>query len=190
MITRPAANALLLILFAVLCSCQTVSVKVDYNDQVDFFDFQTFAFLESPKKNDKGYVSMGDQTAQMMIRKALEQKGVSQVEGAKADILVALNVTEKDKVYYSNVHPGYYSYGRWGYSAYHWSQPEEYTESTIVLAFIDPKTKKALWEGICKNSSFDTISEKNLQKIVDAFFNYYPPLPGDDFKGYDAELQD
>ncbi|MCH2204662.1 MAG: DUF4136 domain-containing protein [Lentisphaerales bacterium] len=189
MITRPMAHVLLLAVFAILCSCQTVRVKVDYNDQVDFFDFQEFAFLEAPKKNSKGYVSMGDQSMKNMIRKSLQEKGVTEVESSKADILVAINVSEKDKVYYSNVHPGYYSYGGWGYS-HHWIQPEEYTESTIVLAFVDPKTKKALWEGSCKNTSFDTISDENLQKIVNAFFNYYPPLPGEGFEGYDVEIKE
>ena len=45
MITRPLAHVLLLAVFAVLCSCQTVRVKVDYNDQVDFFSMKKHYFM-------------------------------------------------------------------------------------------------------------------------------------------------
>ena len=186
MINRFLANALIVGICAILCSCQSVRVKVNYNEQVDFFDFKNYAWFEAPKENDKGYVSMEDQAVQNMISKSLDEKGLTEVERDKADILIAVNVKEKDKVYYANIPYSYYSYGRWGYSR-HWVEPEEYTESTIVLAFIDPKTKKALWEGVSKNTSFSSISEENLQKIIDSFLNYYPPLPGEDFKGYDSE---
>ena len=140
MITRPAAHALLLVLFAVLCSCQTVRVKVDYNDQVDFFDFKTYAWLNSSEKNDKGYVGMGEQSIKIMLQKSLDEKGLSEVAKDKADVLIAVNVIEKDKVYYSTHYiPGFYHYGRWGYN-HHWMDVDQYTESTIVLAFIDPKS--------------------------------------------------
>lgn len=182
MITRPVANSLLITLFALLCSCQSVRVNVNYNDQVDFFDFENYAWLEAPQKNDKGYVSMKDQTFQNMVDKTLVEKGFSKTDKDKADVLVALSITEKDKVYFSNIHPSYYTRGRYGYAHHHWYEPEEYTESTIVLALIDPKSKKAVWEGRSRNTSFSSLSKANLQKIIDAFFNHYPPLPEGDFE--------
>ena len=183
-------NLFIFFAFAVLCSCTTARVKVNYNDEIDFLDFKTFAWLKPIKKDGESYVSLGEQSVRKTINDALNSKGFQEVHASKADILVTTNVTKKEKVHY-NANPAFFNsyYGpRWGYSTF-WYGPEYYTESTFVLAFVEPKTKQSLWEGYIKNSSFDNMKELDIQKIVDAFFNYFPPLPSADFDGYD-KLED
>ncbi|MCM8531363.1 MAG: DUF4136 domain-containing protein [Lentisphaeraceae bacterium] len=179
-------NFVVLAIFTALCSCSTSRVKVNYNDEVDFLDFKTFAWLQPMKKDKKGYVSLGKQSVRKKINDALNLKGLQEVDAAKADVLVTMNVTKKEKIHYSSNPSFYHSHyrSRWGYSPY-WNEPEYYTESTFVLAFVDPKSKQALWEGYAKDSSFNDMNDTEVQKIVDAFFNYFPPLPTSDFEGYD-----
>ncbi|MCM8538594.1 MAG: DUF4136 domain-containing protein [Lentisphaeraceae bacterium] len=191
-------NLVILTVFIALCSCSTSRVKVNYNDEVDFLDFKTFAWLEPMKKDKKSYISLSDQSVRKMINEALKLKGLKEAQASKADVFITTNLTEKEKVSYNsnpaffNSNPAFFhSYYRpyWGYST-HWSAgPDYYTESTFVLAFVDPKTKHSLWEGYAKDSSFSSMSETEVQKIVDAFFNYFPPLPTPDFEGYD-KLED
>lgn len=185
MIYGSLKNLFILVIFAALCSCSTSRVKVNYNDEIDFLDFKTFAWLEPMNKDKKGYISLGEQAVRKKISDSMNLKGLQKVESDKADILVAINVTQKEKIHYSSSPAFYHSHyrSRWGYSPY-WYEPEYYTESTFILAFVNPKTKQALWEGYAKDSSFNEMSEAEVQKIVDAFFNYFPPLPTSDFEGY------
>ena len=154
---------------------------MNYNNDVDFLAFQNYAWLMPVDVNDKGYIGLGEQNLRMLVKESLLGKGLTETSIDKADVLIAVNVTEKEKVHYSSSHHGYYPYSRWGYS-HHWVEPEQYTESTIVLAFIDTKTKQALWEASAKNSHFEDLDDENLQKLIEAFFKHFPPLLTDDLE--------
>lgn len=158
----------------VLLSCRTTQVKVDYNDSVDFFKFRSFNWL--PRSGtQKEYVSVKEQKIFDTIENLLQEKQLQKSD--KPDLLVAVNVTEKDKVYYYPRHSfGHFHDYRWGYSSFHTYEPEVYTESTIFIALVDPQSKKAVWEGSSKSSNFENISDEKLKRILTAILTKYPPV--------------
>lgn len=157
-----------------LFSCRTTQVKVDYNEDIDFFKFKTFNWL--PRSGvQKGYFTVKEQRISQKVESLLQEKQLSKSD--KPDLLIAINVTEKDKVYYYPRHSfGHYNDYHWGYSSFHSYEPEVYTEYTIFIALVDPKTKKAVWEGSSKNSNFENISDEKLNEVLSAILSKYPPI--------------
>lgn len=156
-----------------LFSCRTTQVKVEYNDKVDFFKFRTFNWL--PRSGaQKEYLSVKEQKVFDTVEDLLQEKYLSKSD--KPDLHVAINVTEKDKVLYYPRHSfGHYDH-HWGYSSFNTYEPEVYTEYTIFIALVDPKSKKAVWEGSSKNSNFENISDEKLNEVLSAILSKYPPV--------------
>jgi hypothetical protein len=172
---------LLSVVLSLLCSCRTAEVHVEYNEDVDFLNFKTFKWLNSTDSKDKEYTSLKEQRIGSIIQNVLAERGLHFSE--KADVLVAVNVVEKEKVYYSqNYHrsPSVWGhYGHWGYHGSWASEPEYYTESTLVIALVDPKDKKALWEGRVKDWHFDRLTKEEMLKLISAMLKHYPPIGGE-----------
>ncbi|MCM8527824.1 MAG: DUF4136 domain-containing protein [Lentisphaeraceae bacterium] len=163
----------LAVLISSLFSCQSTPVKVEYNDSVDFFQFRTFNWLPRSQAQ-KDYYTVKEQKIQEKVESLLQEKQLTKSD--KPDVQVAINVTEKEKVYYYPRHSFGHFYDHWGYSSFYRYEPEYYTEYTIFIALVDPKTKKALWEGSARNWNFEKISDEKLDKLLSAILAKYPPI--------------
>ena len=165
---------LLLALFVfTLFSCQSTAVKVEYNDTVDFFKYRTFNWLpRSAAKKD--YYTVKEQKILTKVESLLQEKHLTKSD--TPDLQVAINVSEKEKVHYYPRHSFGHFHDHWGYSSFYSYDPEYYTEYTIFIALVDPKTKKALWEGSAKDWDFDKISDQRLDEILTAILAKYPPI--------------
>jgi hypothetical protein len=166
----------LLIASSFLFSCKSTRVNVQYNEEVDFLALQSYAWMEPVKDDSPGYISIQSQLMRKTLAETLSAKGVFEVaKGKKPDVLLALTVAEQEKVFWvDNASPYYYNRG-WGYYN-RFSSPTYYNEATIILAFVDPASKQALWQASLKDSSYENALPEHLQKIADALLRNYPPL--------------
>lgn len=155
-------------------SCQTADVRIEYNKEVDFFKYRTFNWLPGKEvKDTKGFQSLKSQKVKNVIQSLLAEKGIVRAE--KADLLVAINVTEKEKVYYTSRN-NFYGYRYWGYYGFRTYEPEYYTVSTLFVALVEPDTKKAVWEGSVEDWQYSSMSNEKMEKLLRALFDKFPPV--------------
>ena len=166
---------LIVCLTASLFSCRTARVHVEYNNEVDFFKFRTYNWLPRKGAEDKSYYSLKEQKIQSKLEGLLSEKQLHKSD--KPDVLIAVNITEKEKVHFNpRFGAGYYPSRYWGYHGFYRYDVDEYTEYTIFVALVDPKTRKALWEGSVKDWNYQGISEESLNEILKAIIDKYPPI--------------
>ena len=102
---------LFLMCIAILSSCSSVKVVSDYDTQVDFSTYKTFAFYK--KGIDKASVSDLDKKRIMRaIENELNKKGL--VKSTNPDILVSIFTKSREKVNVTDNNLGY-GFG-WGYN--------------------------------------------------------------------------
>lgn len=152
------------------CSCRTAAIHVEYNEDVDFTRLKTFKWFDSLNNKSSDYTTLKEQRVSQLIKDVMEERGLLLAE--KADVLIAINVVEKEKVY---TVPSSHSYSTvWGYHGRWEYEPHYYTESTLVIAFIDPQSKKSFWEGSIKDWHFERLSVLEMKKLIIELFKYYP----------------
>lgn len=172
---------LMICLTAGLFSCRSVNVHVEYNSEVDFFKFKTYNWLPGKDPGSKSYLSLKEQKIQAKVGELLSEKHLTRSDNP--DVFIAVNITEKEKTHFNpRFGAGYYPSRYWGYHGFYSYDVDEYTEYTIFVAVVDPKTRKALWEGSVKDWNYQRISEENLNEILKGILDKYPPIAEDAYQ--------
>src|SRR5690606_18521850 len=120
LVTFPA----LLMLFIV--SCTSVKVLSDYDKQVNFNNYKTYAFYKTGI--DKAQISDLDKKR---ILRALETEMAAKgfVKSENPDLLVSIFTKEREQVdIYNGYWGGYYG---WGWSPYYWGPGYGYGGSNV-----------------------------------------------------------
>ena len=169
---KPTNGGLLylcLIIFA--AGCSTISVTHDYDPQADFSSLRTFAWIPFPKN-----VTVNDivvKRVQDAVTRGLEAKGL-QKNPQNPDCLIAMHGATQEKL---EITDWGYTTGRYGR---HWGgrnvSVQQYTEGTLLLDFVDAKSKSLLWRGVAKGTIDPTATpEKRTERINEAVANDLPP---------------
>jgi len=125
---------------AVGCSGITASSKTAPG--VSLANYRTYAWYQPPAAEMQ---TVGEQEVRAALARELAQKGLMPAATEPPDFLVAYHATTQQKV---NVTPGGYGYGyRWGYGWSGFPDVTTYTEGTLIVDFIDPKTNQVFWRG-------------------------------------------
>ncbi len=165
-----------LCLTAIFVGCSPISVSHDYDPQTNFSNLKTFSWLPFPEK------TVFNQLVVERIKKAvtaeLSFKGLSQ-NSQRPDFLIAMYGATKEKLDIND----------WGYNdgprALGWGERNidvrQYTEGTIILDFIDPKSRNLIWRGEAKaaidpNASPDK-RRKRINEGVAKLLASFPPAP-------------
>ena len=167
----------ILVCIGILTSCSSVKVVSDYDVQVDFSTYKTFAFYK--KGIDKASVSDLDKKRIMRaIENELNKKGL--VKSTNPDILVSIFTKSREKV---NVTDNNFGYGfGWGYNPWFFGSTNlninQYTEGTLFIDFIDKNKNELVWQGIgsgaMKMSNIDK-KEELINEFVNKIILAYPP---------------
>jgi len=167
----------ILVCIGILTSCSSVKVVSDYDVQVDFSTYKTFAFYK--KGIDKASVSDLDKKRIMRaIENELNKKGL--VKSTNPDILVSIFTKSREKV---NVTDNNFGYGfGWGYNPWFFGSTNlninQYTEGTLFIDFIDKNKNELVWQGIgsgaMKMSNIDK-KEERINEFVNKIILTYPP---------------
>ncbi len=160
---------LLCLLFA-LTSCSPISVRTDYDREVDFTNYQTFKWIPGPKERKKGQVPRGsllDKRIRRAVERELEAKGYTLVTEGPADAMLAYHVAVQKHI----------DVDRYGYGYWRRRHVRRYKEGTIVVDIVDPRMKQLVWRGIAQGIVGHPQGDpEKISEAIAKVFEKYPPL--------------
>jgi len=174
-------NCLFLFLsLAFLTSCYSVKVLADYDDNVDFNNYKTFAFYK-PGIDKSGISDLDKKRILRAISSELKAKGFTKSENP--DMLVSIFTKSREKV---NVNQNNFGYGfGWGWNPWMMNGMQnnmsisQYSEGTLFIDFIDRKKKELIWQGVGTGALRTQNREKKelrIKEFVNKILAKYPPV--------------
>lgn len=162
----------------VITSCSSVRVAADYDRQVDFNQYKTFAFFKSGI--DKAEISDLDKKRILRaIEAELLAKGYTKSENP--DMLVSIFTKSNQRV---DIYNNSWGFGAWGWGTPGWGwgwnmQPNVSTKTQGVLFvdLIDAKKKELVWQGQGTgylSTNMDK-KEERIKEFVAKIIEKYPP---------------
>jgi Domain of unknown function (DUF4136) len=158
---RPTASIGAVALLLMLIGCNPVTVSTGTSPTADFTNLHTYAWEPNPQMGGTLDDSIAGQEIHAAVNDALEARGFRPAAGAPPDFLVDYHVTERNESEITG--------GRWNVEEFH------YTEGTLLVALVDPKSKLFLWQGTAE-SVVDTggPSSEQIQQAVQKMFADFP----------------
>lgn len=162
------------VIVVLLSGCASQNVEWDYDASQSLSGLKTYAWMDKTETMEQhGYAanSLTDERVHRAVDQILAEKGMTRLDHAEAvDVLVNYGITVKtrfeDRQITTSIGFGRNSWGM-GFSNDHYI--DEYEEGSLVIDFIDPKTKKVLWRGVSKSRVQDNMTpEERTQKINQA----------------------
>jgi hypothetical protein len=168
-----------ILLLLILTSCSTVSVYSDYDKNVDFTSYKTYAFFKPGI--DKVEISDLDKKRILhAIETQMQAKGFTKSD--KPDLLVNIFTKSREQVNVNQFSAGWgYGWG-WGwnpYMMYGGGQPtiSTSTEGTLYIDLIDAKKKEMIWQGEGIGNLTKNVDKKDekVNEFVSKILAQYPP---------------
>jgi len=165
------------LLLFVLGACSSVRVASDFDNNVDFTQFKTYAFY----KNGIDKVEISDLDKKRILRsidETMAAKGFSKSE--TPDLLVNIFTKAREQVNVNQFNAGWgYGWG-WGWNPYLWGGNTNVyttTEGTLYIDLIDAKKKEMIWQGegagvLTQNSGN---KDERIKEFVTKILEQYPP---------------
>ena len=170
----------ILMLFFVMASCSSVRVAADYDKNVEFSQYKTFAFYKPGI--DKAEISDLDKRRILRaIEAELMAKGFTKSE--TPDLLVSMFTKSREQVNVYNNGYGPYGYG-WGWSPYYWNNyntsVSTSTEGILYIDLIDANKKEMIWQGMGTGYLSQKMDKKEerIKEFVAKIMEKYPPGMG------------
>lgn len=179
--------ALLLFSAVLFTSCRSVDVVADYDRQVNFDSYKSYAFY----KTGIDQVQVSDLDKRRIL-KAIEyemsQRGFQ--KSKDPDILVSIFTDEKERVNVYQNYPWGWGWGGWGpywggYWGGYWGPGywgpavSSYTEGALYIDLIDAKSKQLVWQGkgVGSLSRYKDVEkkERRIREFVYEIMRKYPP---------------
>jgi len=164
-------------LLLIFNSCTTVRVAIDYDKEVNFNNYSSFAFYKPGI--DKAQISDLDKKRILRaIDAELSAKGMNKSE--TADIVVSIFTKERERVDVYNRNFGYgWGWNPWWHGSYYGSNVSRSTEGSLYIDFIDTKTNELVWQGVGSARLFTGTNiekkEERIRDIVQEIIAQYPP---------------
>jgi hypothetical protein len=150
-------------------SASAQSVQSDYDRSFRFSNLKTFSF--ATQRRGPADPLAGDSLNDGRIRTSMESQLMAsgfRMETEKSDFVIAYYVTTKNKLSVQD-----YGYGPprlWGSRDIRVNQ---YSEGTLMVDFIDPKTNQVIWRGRASGTlelkGVDKKISKSVEKLVKQF---------------------
>lgn len=170
-------SILAIIIMATITSCSSVQVVADYDKQVNFETYKTFAFYKPGI--DKAEINDLDKRRILRaIENELTAKGFTKSENP--DLLVSIIASSREKIDVYNNYYGGYGWG-WGWNPYYYGNYNNVSTSTqgaLYIDLIDAKKKELVWQGqgvgYLNNATTDK-KEDRIKEFVSKIMAVYPP---------------
>lgn len=189
---------LLLGVAVALMSCAP-RVVVDQARQVDFSRYRTYAWMEPSVKagqNPLYYNELATRQVEQTIDESLASRGLKRTN-VRPDLLVGYHffVEEKTRTVANPAGPvglygPFWGWGRWGWRGWGpawWGWPvwgpmytqEKYEAGTVVVDFVDARTKQLIWRGSVENAIGDPSRiGQHLNRQVARIIERFPQVGG------------
>jgi hypothetical protein len=144
-----------------LIGCNPVTVSTGTSPTADFAKLHTFAWEPNRQMGGNLDDSLAGQQIHAAVNNALEARGFRPANGQPPDFLVDYHVKLQNESEITG--------GRWNIEQYH------YTDGTLLVALVDPKSKLFLWQGTAE-SVVDPAgpSSEQIQTAVQKMFAQFP----------------
>jgi hypothetical protein len=158
-------------------NCSPVSVKHDYDRQANFSTMETFDWMPKPAKVRAMTRPLMDKRIKNAVNGQLVSKGLKQSKNP--DFLIVYHTGVQDKIDVQTWGYTYAGRGRyWGRGVTN-VDVQRYKQGTLVLDFIDAKSKELIWRGIAtgalpNNPNLENI-ENNINDVVEKVLEKFPP---------------
>ena len=172
-------NIFLLLITLILSSCSSIKVFSDYDRNIDFSNYETFAYFKP--EIDKVDISDLDKRR---ILKALDSeinlKGLSKSE--TPDLLIGFTTKAKEQIYVNTGNNFGWGWG-WGFNPWFWgnggyNSVSTRTEGTLYVNIIDAATKQLIWQGKGRGgiNEFMKNRDERISLFIHEIIENYPPL--------------
>lgn len=172
----------LLLLAVTMVSCNTVRVASDYDQQVDFNQYQTYAFFKPGI--DKAEISDLDKKRILRaIETEMAAKGFTKAEDPDLLVSIFTKTKENINVYNHNMMGwGGWGWGGWGWGMHpwHWGPQTAVgrsSDGTLYIDFVDAEGKELIWQGMGTAALAKDVKrkQKRINEIVQKILETYPP---------------
>ncbi|WP_323788360.1 DUF4136 domain-containing protein [Psychroserpens sp.] len=182
-VIKKLLNGLSLFLITlIISSCSSVRVAADYDKEVDFKSYKTFAFFKTGI--DKAEISDLDKRRILRaIEAELLAKGFTKSENP--DMLVSIFTKSQQRVdVYNNswgwgaFGPGWGGYGPgWGWGFNNRPIVSTKSEGTLFIDLIDMEKKELIWQGMGTGYISQKMEKKEeqIKEFVMKIMEKYPP---------------
>jgi len=172
-----ATKLLPFVLLLFLASCSSVSVYSDYDKQVDFTPYKTYAFHKNGI--DKAEISDLDKKRILhAIDETMSAKGFTKSDNP--DLLISFFTKEREEVNVNQFNAGWgYGWG-WGWNPFLWggnTMVTRHTEGSLYIDIIDAKKKELIWQGEGEGVLTKDRDKKEalIKEFVSKILEQYPP---------------
>lgn len=143
----------------VLSGCETVSVTTDHDPAAHFSKYKTYAL--APPSRGQTMSPVSEAALRDSLRAELAKRGLTEAPGRKADLDIVRHVFIQQKISVSQYTDwgyghlggwpyGYGYYGMWTGAPITYTDVNQYNEGTMILDFVDARTKKLVFRGTGK----------------------------------------
>jgi hypothetical protein len=178
------ARRSILVLALALAGCAGAKVNTQYDPGAPFGSYKTYAWLATQPGAEQA-ATVRDPGARQLIVNAVDRemarKGFTRTTpDANPDLFVSVIGWAQQRVEVSNygyAYGGAYTYGPYGPGyAVPVAQVNQYTDGTLLLDFVDAKTRQLVWRGTATDTvtSLDQLKgtiDEAARKLLEA----YPP---------------
>lgn len=180
-VMRPLAAALVFAAAAAVSACSSVSVTTDWDHEVDFSKLRTFAWM--PPAEGDPHPFAGNTIVEKRVTAAVERdlgvRGFKRDDSAPSFLVATHALTREhlDVTTWPSWGYGWHGHGTWGGWNDH-VEVNQYTEGTLVLDFIDPKSHDLLWRGVARSViDGSTGSPEFIDEVIGKLLAEFPPPP-------------
>jgi hypothetical protein len=175
----PAPLVVLLSVLLLACS-SSFETRFHYNKRQDFGALKTFAFLPAPKKEGQNEVALGHIRA--AVTRGLQKKGLTLSED-RPDMVIAIYAGVSEAENLTDWGYSYTPYGpQWRASGYEQGgdiDRYEFESGTLLLDFVTPDEKTAVWRGIAQAALPAKRTPGEVEAIINdavsTLLENYPP---------------
>ena len=168
---------LLALTVPMLAGCQSVRVHTDYDEAVDFTQYQTYDWL--PARPDIPRNPQIDDPLDARIRQAIEEnleaEGFKKTTTERSDLYVVYYATVERKVGGSHINT--MGYGRHGDPTP--AHFESYQEGTLIIDLVDVLQRELVWRGTVRGAVTNIVHTRTaVFRAIDRILAEFPPEDG------------
>ena len=160
-----------------LASCAPITVNHDYDPDVDFTGYQSFARMPMTEEDVGANASLSgpflDRRIKKSVAEGLSAKGL-RYEPEEPDFLIAYQLRYKSK---SRVRVDGYGYVHSPYP--HRVDVTQYREGTMVVDFVDRRTGELIWRGWAISDLQRAYKPQEEQELINfavgKLLEHFPP---------------
>jgi hypothetical protein len=169
------------IIYMVMSGCgPSIKIGYDYDTEKDFASYETYDYLTTPDNTQMKELVL--KRIKQALDRELSARGLKYSED-QPDLLIAMHSNVQSNL---AVTGWGYSYGpytvywsSWGYHGAYGLQTREYNKGTLIVDFVDAKSREMVWRGIAQSALPEIPRSEQIEKIVNeavsGIMKNYPP---------------